>query len=141
MSMKHMLALTLVALLGITGCCCTSGKGCPMKKGMSCPMQEKTLRHVVLFKFKDTATPEQVKSIEAAFRALPKKIPVVRGFEWGTDISPEKLNQGFTHSFLLTFANEVDRDAYLVHPEHKAFGALVGPSIDKVCVVDFWSQK
>ena len=111
-----------------------------MKKGMACPLQGKTLRHVVLFKFKDTATPEQIKSIEDAFCLLPKKISGVRGFEWGTDISPEKLNQGFTHSFLLTFASEADRDAYLIHPEHKAFGKLVGPYVDKVCVVDFWSH-
>ena len=112
-----------------------------MNKGMTCPMKEKTLHHVVLFKFKDTATPEQVKNVEEAFRLLPQKISGVRGFEWGTDVSPEKLSQGFTHCFLLAFTSEADRDAYLVHPEHKAFGSLLSPYLDKVCVIDFWSHE
>ena len=42
---------------------------------------EKILRHVVLFKFKDTATPEQIKQVEAAFRALPSKINLIKSFE------------------------------------------------------------
>lgn len=101
----------------------------------------KVLRHVVLFKFKDTATPEQVKQVEDAFRALPSKINLIRGFEWGTNVSPENLNQGYTHCFLLTFDSDKDRDAYLVHPAHKDFGKLLGPYLDKVTVVDFWAQK
>jgi hypothetical protein len=108
--------------------------------GLSRLPKEKTLRHVVLFKFKDTATPGQVKEVEDAFRALPSKISVIKGFEWGTNVSPENLNQGFTHCFFLTFSSAADRDAYLVHPAHKEFGKLLGPYLDKVTVVDFWSQ-
>jgi len=70
---------------------------------------------------------------------LPAKISGIKGFEWGTDISPEGKSQGLTHCFLLTFASEADRDTYLPHPAHKEFGALVGPQIEKVCVVDYWS--
>src|SRR5688572_32703692 len=92
----------------------------------------KVLRHVVLFKFKDTSTPEDVKKVEAAFAALPGKLPLIKGYEWGKNNSPENLNQGLTHCFLLTFSNEKDRDAYLVHPEHKAFGKILGPHLDKV---------
>jgi hypothetical protein len=65
----------------------------------------------------------------------------VRDFEWGTNMSPENLNQGFTHCFLLTFDNARDRDAYLVHPAHKEFGKLLGPYLDKVTVVDFEPKK
>ena len=107
--------------------------------GQSQP-NEKVLRHVVLFKFKDTATPGQIKQIEDAFRALPSKINSIKGFEWGTNVSPENLAQGYTHCFFLTFASDKDRDAYLVHPAHKNFGNLLGPYLDKVTVVDFWSQ-
>ena len=109
---------------------------------MSRPAPEgKVLHHVVLFKFKDTATPEQVKQVEDAFRALPSKIDLIRGFEWGTNVSPENLSQGYTHCFFLTFASDKDRDAYLVHPAHKEFGKLLGPYLDRVTVVDFWAQK
>jgi lysophospholipase L1-like esterase len=100
----------------------------------------KLLRHVVLFKFKETSTPADVDRIVAAFRGLPAKIPEIKGFEWGTDVSPEGKQQGLTHCFLVTFASEAARDAYLPHPAHKEFVSIVGPHVDKVCVVDFWSQ-
>ena len=104
-------------------------------------IESKVLRHVVLFKFKDTATPEDVKKVEAAFADLAGKLPLIKGYEWGTNNSPEKLNQGLTHCFLLTFSNDKDRDAYLVHPDHKAFGKILGPYLDKVTVVDYWAEK
>ena len=40
------------------------------------------LRHVVLFAFKETATPTQVQAIEQAFAALPPQIAEIKGFEW-----------------------------------------------------------
>ena len=78
---------------------------------------------------------------EEAFRALPSKINIIRSFEWGTNVSPEKLNQGYTHCFFLTFLSDKDRDAYLIHPAHKEFGKLLGPYLDKALVVDFWAQQ
>lgn len=96
------------------------------------------LRHVVMFKFQDKSTPADIQKVEAAFRALPGKISQIRGFEWGTNSSPEKLNQGLTHCFLLSFASEADRDAYLVHPAHKAFGEVLKPYFDKATVLDYW---
>ncbi|MFT3705889.1 MAG: Dabb family protein [Agriterribacter sp.] len=100
--------------------------------------EQKMLRHVVLFKFKDDATPAQVQQVENAFKALPSQIKEIKGFEWGTNNSPEGLNQGLTHCFFLSFNSEKDRDAYLPHPAHKAFGALLKPYLDKVTVVDYW---
>ena len=102
---------------------------------------EKVLRHVVLFKFKDTSTAADVKKVEDAFAELATKLPQIKGYEWGKNNSPENLNQGLTHCFLLTFSSEKDRDAYLVHPDHKAFGKVLGPHLDKVTVVDYWTEK
>lgn len=99
------------------------------------------LNHVVIFKFKDDAPKEGVKKVEDAFRALQTKIPQIKSYEWGTNVSPENLNQGFTHCFLLKFSSDKDRDAYLIHPSHKEFGTILTPYIDKVMVVDFWSKK
>ena len=98
------------------------------------------LRHVVLFKFKDDTTPEQTEQIEAAFRALPGQIEAIHAFEWGTDVSVEGLAQGFTHCFFVTFQSAADRDAYLPHPAHRAFGAILRPHLDKVLVLDYWTQ-
>jgi hypothetical protein len=97
-----------------------------------------TLRHVVLFKFKDSSSPDDVKKVEEAFAALAKNLKLIKDFDWGTNVSPENHSQGLTHCFFVTFNSAEDRDAYLVHPEHKAFGAIAGPHIDKVTVVDYW---
>jgi len=98
------------------------------------------LRHVVSLKFKDSATTEQIKQVEDAFAALETRIPVVSSLKWGTNVSPEKLNKGFTHCFLLVFKSDQDRDDYLVHPAHKEFGKLLGPVLDDVLVIDFWAK-
>ena len=79
--------------------------------------------------------------MEEAFRALPSKIKEIKGFEWGINNSPEKLNEGLTHCFFLTFDSEKGRDIYLPHPAHKAFGAILKPYLDKVVVVDYWANK
>jgi quinol monooxygenase YgiN len=99
------------------------------------------VRHVVLFKFKDDATPDQVHAVENAFRELPHKIPGILDYEWGTNISPENLAAGYTHCFFLTFKDEAARDAYLPHPAHKDFGTLLHPYLDKVLVIDYKARE
>jgi hypothetical protein len=99
------------------------------------------LRHVVLFKFKDTSSAEDIKKVEDAFRALPAKLPIIKSFEWGKNNSPENLNQGLTHCFLVTFDSEKDREAYLPHPEHQAFVEILKPHLDKVTVIDYWASN
>ena len=98
----------------------------------------KVLRHVVMFKFKESATPANIKLVEEEFAKLPQKIGGIQSFEWGTNSSPEGMNQGLTHCFILTFTSDKDRDAYLIHQAHKDFGKLLGPYLDKVTVFDFW---
>ena len=97
------------------------------------------IRHVVLFSFKTTAEREEVMAVEAAFAQLPQQIDLIRAYEWGTNVSPEGIDQGFTHCFLLTFTSAVDRDAYLVHPAHQAFVASLQPVLEKALVIDYWA--
>jgi hypothetical protein len=99
------------------------------------------IRHVVSFKFKKDADPAAVKKVEEAFAALKGKIPQIQSLEWGTNVSPEKHAKDFTHMWILTFKNSADRDAYLVHPEHKAFGGGLKGVIDDVFVIDFSPQQ
>ncbi len=103
--------------------------------------QDKLLRHVVLFQFKDTASKEEVQHIIDEFKGLPSQIPSIFAFEYGTDNSPEGLADGFTHCFLLTFKSEADRESYLPHPAHKAFGTALKPYLEKVLVVDYWAGE
>jgi len=98
------------------------------------------LQHVVCFKFKSSAPAADVKKVEEAFQALKKTIPQIAALEWGTNVSKEQHDKGFTHCFIVTFKSEKDRDTYISHPEHKAFGGIVGPVLDQVFVIDFWAK-
>ena len=107
---------------------------------MSQPTRQ-VLRHVVLFAFKETATPTVLQAIEQAFAALPPQIAEIKGYEGGTDVSVEHLADGYTHCFLVTFASLPDRDAYLVHPAHQAFVAWLQPHLAKALVIDYWAGR
>lgn len=102
---------------------------------------KKELRHVVLFGWKEKADTAAISKAVTAFGKLPGQIKTIKKFEWGTNNSPEKLNNGLTHCFLLSFASEKDRDDYLVHPSHKAFTELLPGILDKVTVLDYWAQQ
>lgn len=100
----------------------------------------KQLRHVVLFKFKEAATAADIGKVEAAFVALSSKIKEIKDLEWGLNNSPEELNKGFTHCFFVTFDTEEDRSIYLPHPAHMAFVDVLGPHLDDVLVLDYWTK-
>jgi hypothetical protein len=123
------LAVVVLAVFALTGMAADAGK----KSGK--------LRHVVAFKYKETTSPADQKKVADGIRALTKKVKVVKDFEWGINNSPENLNKGFTHGFILTFASEEDRKTYLDHPEHKKFVEMAMPLIGDVFVIDFWSEK
>ncbi len=126
MNSTMLVALSFVAL-ALAGCA-AGGEKAPSAG---------VLRHVVLFKFKDDARPEQIREVESEFRALKSRIPGVLSLEWGTNVSPEGLNQGFTHCFFVSFADAKARDAYLPHEAHQNFVKILRPVLDKVLVVDY----
>ncbi|MCR9117884.1 MAG: Dabb family protein [bacterium] len=101
---------------------------------------KKMLRHVVLFKFNEDCTDEQVQEVVDAFAALPSKIDAIKDFEMGTDVGIEGKSKGFTHGFVVTFADEKGREVYLPHPEHQKFVKLVGPRAADVLVFDYWTK-
>lgn len=120
------LAVTVVlsAILFLSGCQNTN---------------EEQMRHIVVFKFKPSATPAQIDTVTKALGDLKDKIPGIVAFEHGENNSPENKNLGFTHVYMLTFEDAAARDNYLPHPEHKKFGALLGELdvMEDVFVVDF----
>lgn len=123
--MKYLCAAVLLAAF-----CCASAHAADL------------VRHVVCFKFKEGTKPEEIKRVETAARALKEKISEsVLGLEWGTNVSKENRDKGFTHCFVLTFADEKDVRTYIDHPVHKAFVALAGPFLDDIFVFDFHAKS
>lgn len=101
----------------------------------------KVLRHAVFFSFKESSSQADIDSVVDAFQSLPSKIGSIIDFQWGTNNSPEPLDDGFTHAFVLTFADEAGRAAYLPHPDHAAFGGVLRPHMKDVFVIDFWGDS
>lgn len=128
-----LLAALFMMSLVLTGCVTTGSSSADSAS-------EPVLRHVVIFKFKESATPEQIEQIVADFAALPEQIDAIIDFEHGVNNSPEGLDNGFTHVFLVTFASEQGRAAYLPHPAHKAFVEKLLPLLEEPMVLDYWTQ-
>lgn len=98
-------------------------------------------RHVVMFKFKDGTEAEKITAVVEAFKALPGKLPAIKSFEWGTNVSPETHDAGFTHIFTLTFESKEALEKHYLHEQaHKDFGAVLRPVLDKVMVLDYVAQ-
>ncbi len=138
---KSFLLVTVAVAAGWS--CGSNATGNPSENNLETigeNMEKEKLRHVVLFKFKEESSAEDVKMVEDAFAALADKIPLIKDFEWGTNNSPEGLDKGLTHCFLVTFESEEDRDAYLPHPEHQAFVEVLKPHLADVTVVDYWAK-
>lgn len=99
---------------------------------------QKELKHIVLFTFKSGSSAASVDSVVKAFNHLYGTVPQVKKMEWGLNMSPEHLDQGFTHCFALTFNSEKDLADYQQHPAHKAFQTILKPHMDRVFVVDYF---
>ena len=98
-------------------------------------------RHVVMFQFKEGISKNQVAEVEVAFMALQGQIDTIVDIEFGTNVSPEGLNDGLTHCFLVTFKNKAGLEVYLPHAAHKKFVDLIKPRLEKVMVIDYVSNK
>ncbi len=113
----------------------------PMKEeAIQTAEKKKVLRHIVMFKFNDEASLANIKTVETKFAELKNHIPEVIGFEWGTNNSPEELDQGYTHCFFVTFENEAGRAIYLPHPKHIEFVEILKPYVEKALVFDYWTS-
>lgn len=136
---KLFMVLALIASAGVLGSYVVGGQAEPA--AAEAKKESKMLRHVVMFQFKEASSEADVAKVVDAFRELPNKIPAIADFEYGTNNSPEGLNEGLTHCFLVTFKSEEDREAYLPHAAHLAFVEVLKPHLEKVMVLDYWAGK
>ena len=79
-----------------------------------------------------------IVEVVCRFDELKTLVPGVDALEWGENASPERLDRGHSHAFLLTFGSANARDANHTHPNHVAFADGVGPFLSTVTVVDYW---
>ncbi len=95
------------------------------------------VKHVVLVKVR-AGTPEpRVGEVLAKLAALVGVIPGLLDFAGGANDSPEGKAHGYTHGFVMTFADAAARDGYLPHPEHRRVAAGLRAFAEDVLVLDF----
>ena len=95
------------------------------------------VKHIALLKFKEGTTQDYIDQALDQLLELSESIDGIEDYVSGTNNSPEGLNQGFTHGFVMTFRDAAARDAYLAHPDHENFKKGVLPSIESVAIFDF----
>jgi hypothetical protein len=94
------------------------------------------LRHVVLFRWKDGTTAEQVDAVVAGLRGLPARIPELRRYHVGPDAGLVAGNHDFA---VVADVDDVEAwTAYREHPEHqRALAELITPIVESRIAVQY----
>lgn len=92
---------------------------------------------MVLLRFRSDAAAEQPGRLFRALEGLRHTLPGILHFAGGPYSSPEGLHQGYTHGFLMTFADAAARDHYLVHPDHEQVKQDFLPYLEGIVAFDF----
>lgn len=100
-------------------------------------MTKAMIRHILLIKFKASATSEKIQKLRELFETMPTKVEGVNDVEWGLNNSPEGKNKDYTHAVMMTFADEAGRQNYLPHPEHDALKEVFRPLLEDIIVFDY----
>jgi hypothetical protein len=96
-----------------------------------------TVQHMVVVRFKPEVNDQSIAALIEYLRRFWNGIAGIVYSAAGSYSSPEGLNQGYTHGFLVTFDSPTARDAYLRHPEHEKIVARVLPMLDQIMAFDF----
>ncbi len=96
------------------------------------------IRHVVLWKFKESAEgrtkQENMELVRQRLLALPALIPLIKRLEVGFD--QRGTDSSYDVMLLTEFESMEDLEAYIVHPDHQAVGPIVRPVTELRAVVD-----
>jgi len=103
--------------------------------------KQAVVRHVVSFQFKEEVSEERKAQAIKDFLDLKNRIPEIKQFEGGENISGEGHDKGFTHCFVLSFEDEAGRNAYLPHPAHLEVAKKNKPLMRDLFVVDYWGEE
>lgn len=95
------------------------------------------VHHMVLLRFRSEAADLQAARLFQALEGLRQTLPGILHFAGGPYRSPEGLNQGYTHGFLMTFADAGARDHYLTHPDHERVKEEFLPHLEGLVAFDF----
>ncbi len=98
------------------------------------------IRHIVLTKFKPETSEETIAGIYNGLSALTHKLPGARNFVGGRSESPEQIERGYMHGFVIDFDDWAALETYQNNDEHKGLGGQLVENatggIDGILVLD-----
>ncbi|KAJ5292098.1 hypothetical protein N7478_001349 [Penicillium angulare] len=105
--------------------------------------------HIVQFQFKSSVSEATIQdtcnrmlSLKDSCIHPDTKAPYIVSSKGGRECSIEGMQDGITHVFVVEFESTAHRDYYAKEDAgHLAFGASLGPLLDKAQVVDFEPGK
>ncbi|MEP3047103.1 MAG: Dabb family protein [Roseibium sp.] len=98
------------------------------------------IRHIVLTKFKPETPEDKITSIYARLSDLTERLEGAGNFGGGRSDSPEQIERGFKHGFVIDFDSWDALKTYADNEEHKALGGQLVENavggIDGILVLD-----
>jgi Stress responsive A/B Barrel Domain len=88
-------------------------------------MGEGMIRHIVLVRFRSDVNEAQIAAIFADLAAIKAVLPGVLAVTAGRSDSPEAMERGYMHGFVVDFADWGTLAAYQAHADHKRVGAAL----------------
>jgi|SRR5215211_4681934 len=86
-------------------------------------------RHVVLFRFVDGITVDEIAGLTSALEALPARIPAIKEYTVGPDLGVAAANR-FDYAIVATFDDESGWRKYMDDTEHDRIRAdVLGPIV------------
>jgi len=80
------------------------------------------IRHIVLTRFKPDTPEEKIEDIYAGLSSLAENLPGARNFTGGRSKSPEQMERGYMHGFIIDFDSRAALQNYADNEQHKALG-------------------
>ena len=98
------------------------------------------IRHIVLIKFGNSASETEISHAFDQILSIRKAIDGILSISVGKSQSPEKIERGYLHGFVVDFEDWDALDRYQDHPDHTRAGAelvrLAEGGIDGILVFD-----
>lgn len=94
--------------------------------------------HMVMFRFKDDTTEDEIDAITAGLAALPSQIDVLGNYRFGPDAG---ITEGsWDYGVAADFTDEGHYPEYSSHPAHVAvFKERIAPVVEEIARVQFRS--
>lgn len=94
------------------------------------------VEHIVCFKFKPDATPEQEDRLISMLRGLKGRIPGIIDLTVGRNFTPER-GQGHSVGLVVRFEDRASLAAYGPHPNHAPVKEYIAQVCESTLAVDY----